>query len=233
MKKNNYSVYKYTNKTNGKVYIGITTRSMEKRHKEHLKTINDGLYFHNALKKYGVDNFKLSQIDSANNKKELADKEKHYIELFESYAYQGNSKGYNCTFGGDGVTGMIGELNPQYGISPKDRMNKEKYEMWLETVKNPNEETRKKMREVFKNNNFFLGRTHTEETKKHFSEIRKGKPALNKVKINQYDLGGSLVATYNSISEAIKSMGKSSLAGISMCCNGKRKTAYGYVWECA
>lgn len=51
-------IYQCTNLINNKIYIGQTTRSLKERKAEHLhKVINDGTYFHNALLKYGADNF--------------------------------------------------------------------------------------------------------------------------------------------------------------------------------
>ena len=127
-------VYKYTNKLNGKIYIGITTRDVNKRHSEHLKSLDDGTYFHNALKKYGVNNFKLKIIDQAESIEELKNKEKEYIKKHNSFAYSKDPNGYNCTRGGDGCSGLFGELNSQYGISPQERMDKETYQQWKENL---------------------------------------------------------------------------------------------------
>lgn len=44
-----YIIYKVTNKINGKIYIG-KTYNLEKRKKQHIGDINNGLPFHNALK---------------------------------------------------------------------------------------------------------------------------------------------------------------------------------------
>lgn len=51
-----YTVYKHTS-PNGKVYIGITKLSVERRWQEgkNYKTSN---HFNNAIKKYGWDNIK-------------------------------------------------------------------------------------------------------------------------------------------------------------------------------
>lgn len=72
MKNVEYIVYKITNKLNGKVYIGQTTEGIEKRWKRHCGyQINDGTYFHNAIKKYGAENFTIEIIDKAKNQEEL------------------------------------------------------------------------------------------------------------------------------------------------------------------
>lgn len=52
-------IYKVTNKVNNKVYIGQTVNSIDYRMKQHYKdTKRDNYYFHNALRKYKVEDFK-------------------------------------------------------------------------------------------------------------------------------------------------------------------------------
>lgn len=49
-------------------------------------------------------------------------------------------------------------------------------------------------------------------------------------KINQYDLNGEFVATYNSVTEAHELTGFS-LSAIANCARGRTKTSYGFVWK--
>ena len=53
---------KITNKVNNKSYIGQTRYSLEFRWRQHQHK-KDNTYFHNAIKKYGVDNFELSILE--------------------------------------------------------------------------------------------------------------------------------------------------------------------------
>lgn len=90
-------VYKITNLVNNKVYIGITTTSIEKRWKEHKKEINNRKHsLYCAFKKYGRENFSIEKIDTATSINELQQKEIEYINFFNSY-----KNGYNMTHGGD------------------------------------------------------------------------------------------------------------------------------------
>lgn len=57
-------VYKITNIINSKIYIGLTSNSIENRFEQHKKAANrikiaqKVSYLYTAMKKYGVDNFR-------------------------------------------------------------------------------------------------------------------------------------------------------------------------------
>lgn len=62
-------VYKAISPFN-KIYIGITTCSLEKRMKEHFQTSKrnkDNYKFYNSIRKYGFHNFKWEIIDQDGN----------------------------------------------------------------------------------------------------------------------------------------------------------------------
>lgn len=50
-------------------------------------------------------------------------------------------------------------------------------------------------------------------------------------RVGQYTLENELVREYNSLSEAIRAMGKKQSKYIKECCEGKRKEMYGFVWK--
>ena len=99
----NGKIYKYTNLINGLVYIGQTKQSLEQRDKKHLQQLNDNTFFHRAIKKYGRKNFSLELVEENIPFDMLDEKEKYYIDYFESY-YTTN-KGYNLTQGGQWGSG--------------------------------------------------------------------------------------------------------------------------------
>lgn len=93
-------IYKITNTINGKMYIGQTRRTIEERWKQHIRSsFSDSSFdkgpFHLAIKKYGIDTFKVEQIEECNNE-ELNDRETYWIEYFDA-----RHKGYNITTGGE------------------------------------------------------------------------------------------------------------------------------------
>ena len=97
-------IYKITNKINGKVYIGLTTTTLENRwngHKALAKKAATKEKLHplyNAMLKYGIENFDIVQIDSSNNFKELGNLERKYIDEYKSFD---RNFGYNITMGGE------------------------------------------------------------------------------------------------------------------------------------
>lgn len=93
------TIYKIQNKINGKLYIGQTKYSLSKRMSGHLadsKRSNTKLS--NAIKKYGIDNFCISEIVKGNFNTSFADYlECHYIQLYATRLQ------YNIKMGGNSV----------------------------------------------------------------------------------------------------------------------------------
>lgn len=91
-------IYKITNDINGKIYIGATEFSIEKRFEEHHREsfraskIHRPLY--EAIKKYGIEHFHVEQIEETDSPKT---REQYWIEYYGSF-----TDGYNATMGGDG-----------------------------------------------------------------------------------------------------------------------------------
>ena len=62
-------IYKIINNINSKIYVGKTIYTAEKRYKSHLQQLDDGTAIHNAMKKYGVENFSFVIVeDNIENK---------------------------------------------------------------------------------------------------------------------------------------------------------------------
>lgn len=88
-------IYKITNKVNGKSYIGQTRYTIEFRWRQHLHK-KDNTYFHNAIRKYGADNFIVEKLEECNIE-DLNEREIYYIAKYNTF-----KDGYNLTIGGDG-----------------------------------------------------------------------------------------------------------------------------------
>ena len=81
-----FIIYKITNLINNKIYIGQTTETLAQRFKRHCGyQLNDNTYLHRAMKKYGVENFIIEQIDEANNQNDLDELELYWMDYYKSY----------------------------------------------------------------------------------------------------------------------------------------------------
>lgn len=122
-------IYKITNLVNNKVYIGQTTKDLEYRIKMHLKeskTNKTERPFLNALRKYGIENFKKEIIDTASSLEELDEKEIKWINFYDS---TNREKGYNIFHGGQ----FKKMATPEFGKRVSEGLKKS--EKWQEYIK--------------------------------------------------------------------------------------------------
>ena len=101
--KNVYGIiYKVTCLITNKIYIGQTTTYLGNRkglHKHRALYQNDYKnHFHNAIRKYGWENFQWEIIDYAQTFEELNEKEKYWIKYYNSI-----EQGYNILGGGQNI----------------------------------------------------------------------------------------------------------------------------------
>lgn len=99
-----YVIYKHTNKTNGKIYIGQTCQVPEKRWDYGCGYKKHNLYFYNAIKKYGwSEGFDHEILETDLSLEQANEREQYWIKYYNSLA----PNGYNLTRGGDGGQGHI------------------------------------------------------------------------------------------------------------------------------
>ena len=158
-------IYKISNTINNKVYIGQTRYSLEHRFTAHKKkamqnTISH-VHLHEAMRKYGVDNFYIEQIDIAETPEELNQKEIYWIAYYNSFL-----AGYNMTPGGTESNPMDSEIVKQKHLSRirsqevREKISKTLHD--LRTTVGFSEEHRKKISEAMKgNHNFGTGDTRS------------------------------------------------------------------------
>lgn len=93
-------VYIITNNITNKQYVGITTRSISERWRSHISvangTSNGHMKITSSLRKYGKENFSVSQLDTASTIEELNEKEQYWISKLNTRT----PNGYNITSGG-------------------------------------------------------------------------------------------------------------------------------------
>lgn len=89
-------VYKITNTINDRVYIGITSCSLQKRWREHKCAANKESRkpLYRAMRAYGIDKFSIEQIYVASSEEDMRAAEIRYIAEYKSHC---NERGYNLT----------------------------------------------------------------------------------------------------------------------------------------
>ena len=207
-------IYKLTNTVNGKAYVGLTTKTVEERFKEHC---NSKYVIGKAIRKYGKDSFTVETLETVNDINKLGDYERFYIWLYDTIA----PNGYNLTDGGESGFKMSEESKQKLSEAKKGKKHSEETKQKMREAKKCgiSEEHKQKMSEARKGEkNPMLGKKLSEETKQKMGKS-----------VAQYDLEGRLLQIYKSTTEAEMFTGVGSTCIIKVC-RGKRDTAGGYIW---
>lgn len=158
-------VYRILNNINHKCYVGITSRSFSRRYPGGWwKTKNSHLRA--AVAKYGVEHFSIEILESNLESYEvLLQREVHYIELFSAISH-----GYNKTTGG---------VQPIFSQASRDKRR---------------DSINRTIAGGYRPKSTFLGRQHSEETRRQISESKQGKkgwtPSEEQKKIKSEQMSG-------------------------------------------
>ena len=163
-------IYYAINKHDGKRYVGQTVRSLQQRINSHIATskLSNGVsHFSRAIKKYGYISFVWGVIDEAVGQKDLDEKEKYWIKLYDT---MNPENGYNMIEGGSQFR-LTPEIRQRIGLSNRGRKH--------------SEEAIQKMRISH------TGKSHSEETKKlmHNSKVGIPKSKEHRQKIGESEKG--------------------------------------------
>lgn len=205
-------IYKIVNDINDKVYIGKTDFSIKKRFKEHCKDAfrvrNEKRPLYSAMRKYGIEHFKIELIEKTDSPEER--------EIYWVDQYEGFTKGYNATKGGDGKRlydheAIIARLK-EYPC-PRDVAKEFKC-------------SRDLVYALGKENHITYNKSRAKEL---FSKT-----------ILAYTKQGDFIKSFSSTVEAAawcfeqnkcKTLSSGVRGHIAECANGKRKSAYGCIWK--
>lgn len=207
-------IYKIINLINQKLYIGKTSHSsIEERFKEHIqdskKERNEKRPLYDAFNKYGIENFKIEEIEEVENDDLACEREQYWINELKTYIGFPNSNGYNATLGGDSrrlydykeLANAYLELGSLIKVSKK-------YNCSEDTVQT-----------ACKENNIKI-LSGAEYSKNNFGK-----------KIFQLDKDTEeIIASYDSISEAFRALGKTKNGAIGRACK-TGKICLGYKWK--
>ena len=185
----------------GKVYIGITKRKPEYRWNKGKGYRKDQLLFYRAIKKYGWDNFTHEILYTG-----LSEKDAKNIEISLIRQYKSLGMSYNINDGGDGGRGLH---NKRKKMSDETKLKMSKSRKGL----------------LAGNKNPMYGR---HETNPAYGKFGKEHPVSKKV--YQYDLLGNFIKEWSCLSDVQRHL-NILVTHITACCNGRQKTAGGYIWK--
>lgn len=213
---NTFTVYCHINKINGKRYIGITSKKPEKRWNNGLG-YKKGQYFGKAIQEYGWDNFEHKILLTNLSKEEAQQAEIYFIKKFKS---NDENFGYNKTIGGDfdNDSKMI-KIN-QYNLNGKY------IKTWNGIIEIANfyHVDSSTISKCIKNETQSIGymfKKYNGNTK----DIKPYNKKLTTTKINQYDINGKYIKTWNSLKDIKKEL-NICYGTIIRCCNYKQKSVY-------
>ena len=205
-------IYKIVNDINDKVYIGKTAFSIHKRFQEHcsdaFRDRCEKRPLYAAMRKYGTEHFCIEPIEECDDAL-AADREAYWIGVYEAY-----SKGYNATLGGDGkflydheaIAKRLKEHPYSFDIA-------EEFGCCIDIV-----------RDIARQNHIELS-SHGEHNKKCISAYTKNGDKIQ-----------SFVSTVDAAEWCFnngkcKTLNSGVRSHIAEAANGKRKSAYGYIWK--
>lgn len=212
-------IYKVTNKINGKLYIGQTIQTIERRWRSHcLNKRKVGIS--GAIKKYGAENFTIEVIDSASSRDELNAKEIFWIEFLNTMS----PNGYNLNSGGNDHVKISDETRERL----RESMSGERAPWY---GKHLTEETRKKLSESHKGKpGYWTNKRRDTETIAKMRSNRIGKTVgathCQSMRVLCVETG----VIYDSIGESARLCGISR-TGVINALKGRAKTAGSYHWK--
>lgn len=216
-------IYKYTSPS-GKSYIGQTIHSPKQRAKNNGEGYKNCSVFYAAIQKYGFDNF-IFQILAEVPISQLDEKEKYYIELYKTKV----PNGYNISSGGKNDT--LGEKNKVQIIKYNSQGQKIcEFESITQAANEIGAYPQTISQVLRHERSHYKGYVYCYKNEKPSIVI----PQKTQGRMTaQYTLQGELLATYPSANQAALAIGKNSNAGrnIRSVCEGKRKTAFGFIWK--
>lgn len=210
-----YFIYQIKNKINNKIYIGkhITDNPND-------DYMGSGVRIQRAIKKYGIENFEKTILFECSSKEEMDNKEAEIVN--EEFLKRDDV--YNLKLGGEGGWDYLNSSKSGYGAGTEKRHNaamlavkntdklvksNNTKKMWEKVKANQQqfEQYKKNISAAVKQfhkdnpgihagkNNPMYGKTFSDETKKHLSEIKIGdkNPMHGKIWICNYDLEESKI----------------------------------------
>lgn len=207
-------IYQITNQINGKIYIGKTEFSIEKRFKEHCddayRESKEKRPLYAAMRKYGIENFRIELLEETDSPEE---REMYWIEQKQSF-----KNGYNATMGGDGRRYID-------------------YDLVIATY-----QQLKSLKDTADALNIHVDSVHNILTARNIQIVSSADVLKTKCSkpVNMFTLQNEYIQSFPSTIAAARYMCENNLTGcklttikqhIAEVCKGRRKTAAKFIWK--
>ena len=221
-------IYKFTNKINGKIYIGqsidINARKRSHINDAYCKGKDSNCPFHQAIIKYGENEFNFEIIEEC-PKELLNEREKYWIQYYDSYhnGYNASPGGDNCGERSDGRALLLYDLEGNF-VKETHNIASTARELGVgyQTVYQLLQGTRKSTK------GFQIKYKESEDFPKTIEPYnsRQGGSFV----VLQLDKNDNILNEYKSVNEAARQTG-CDCSTISKVCRGKLKTHGGFKWK--
>ena len=221
-------IYKFTNKINGKIYIGqsidINARKRSHINDAYCKGKDSNCPFHQAIIKYGENGFNFEIIEEC-PKELLNEREKYWIQYYNSYhnGYNASPGGDNCGERSDGRALLLYDLEGNfvketYNIASTARELGVGYQTVYQLLQGARKSTK----------GFQIKYKESEDFPKTIEPYnsRQGGSFV----VLQLDKNDNILNEYKSVNEAARQTG-CDCSTISKVCRGKLKTHGGFKWK--
>lgn len=213
-------IYLITNLVNGKQYVGKTKYTLAHRFTQHC-TRDYHTYLHNAIKKYGRENFKIEEICKTDDEhwREL---ETFYIKFYHTHYTEG---GYNVSWGGDNNPMDEPSVKAKHKSIMSSSQMIEKTRKPLDDWNFGNTEKRLKFNEQV-----------SERQSGIYPSGFKNYNNSKKIRVGMIE-NGIVIKEFDSVADALKFLGKPTKEAGNLLKyadkynkNGKRAKTFGYSW---
>lgn len=218
-------IYKITNIANGMCYIGKTTyKDIQKRfaqHKTYALVAKGGTEktVHQAIRDFGIDNFKIEEIEIVKAPEFLENRERYWIAYYHSWIGDPECNGYNQSRGGEGT---------HYSSTEFSDYLSDKIISLYEQVQNQQEVSRQLGIDPTTVRNYLYLNNIAVLSSKEVAIKETGK------KVAVYD-GDNLIAIFPSIGQVIAHMNNANTQDTrhvsEICHGGNRKYLHGYSFQ--
>ena len=221
-------IYKFTNKINGKIYIGqsidINARKRSHINDAYCKGKDSNCPFHQAIIKYSENGFNFEIIEEC-PKELLNEREKYWIQYYNSYhnGYNASPGGDNCGERSDGRALLLYDLEGNfvketYNIASTARELGVGYQTVYQLLQGARKSTK----------GFQIKYKESEDFPKTIEPYnsRQGGSFV----VLQLDKNDNILNEYKSVNEAARQTG-CDCSTISKVCRGKLKTHGGFKWK--